>query len=70
LAKTNYKYEKRKRELAKQRKKAEKHKLKQIKKDTGSEETQDTPVTSDEAQETPVTSEDSPKTPPVEPNEN
>jgi len=50
LAKTNYKYEKRKRELAKQRKKAEKQKLKQIKKEAGSEETQETPVASEDTQ--------------------
>jgi len=39
LAKVNYSYEKRQKELAKKRKKEQKEKLKQIKKNTPSQET-------------------------------
>jgi hypothetical protein len=54
LAKVNYQYEKRQKELAKKRKKEQKEKLKQLKKNTGSPETQgsqDAQVTSENKQE-------------------
>jgi hypothetical protein len=59
LAKVNYQYEKRQKELAKKRKKEQKEKLKQIKKNTGSPETQG-------PQDTQVTSEDKKESPPIQ----
>lgn len=43
LAKVNYQYEKRQKELAKKRKKEQKEKLKQIKKNVVQKETDETP---------------------------
>ena len=43
LAKVNYQYEKRQKELAKKRKKEQKEKLKQVKKNVETKETDETP---------------------------
>lgn len=59
LAKVNYQYEKRQKELAKKRKKEQKEKLKQLKKNSGSQETQ-------EAQDAQATSEDNQESLPVQ----
>jgi len=53
LVKVNYQNEKRKRELAKKRKKAQKEHLKELKKNTGFEEIQGTNIDSENTQETP-----------------
>ncbi len=46
MAKVNYQYEKRQKELEKKRKKEQKEKLKQIKKNVVSKDTNDTPQVS------------------------